>query len=97
MKVTYESKIYSPGKVTSRFVRASLIGDDYCWCEVDSGGYTLRSGDVDGAALPADVRQAADALRLMWPNYVRWPNAELDDREDKGHDCGEDTCCCLIE
>lgn len=75
MKVTSCARGYHPSQVRARYVRAAFDGK-YRWCEVgDDRRYDLRQGTVKAEALPADVREAADARRAagVWPFNVEWP------------------------
>jgi len=73
MKITYQSKSYSPEKVTKRYVRRSAAGG-YSFCEVgDDRRFDIRQGTVEPDEIPEAVRAAADDLHKTSSAYVDWP------------------------
>jgi hypothetical protein len=73
MKITYQSRTYSPEKVTARYVRKSTDGYSYSFCEVDAQRYDIRRGVVNADEVPEEIRKKADGFAgLVW-SYVEWP------------------------
>ena len=74
MKITYQSKNYSPDKVTKRYVRRSTASGEYDWCEVgEDRRFDVRQGTIEPDELPEDIRAAADELFKTSSAYVDWP------------------------
>jgi len=74
MKITYQSKSYSPEKVTKRYVRRSSAAGGYDFCEVgEDRRFDVRQGTVEPDEIPEAVRAAADELRKTSCAYVDWP------------------------
>ncbi len=71
MVITYESRLYAPHLVRSRYVQKR--GDAYHFCEVNERRYDIRQGTVPARDIPADIRLAADKLAGFFPSYVEWP------------------------
>lgn len=74
MKVTYQSKKYTPEAVLKRYVRHTP-GGGYDWCEVGKDRrYDLRQGTVEADELPDALRMAADEHYKISLNYIDWPS-----------------------
>jgi hypothetical protein len=71
MTITYQSPQFSPSLVVARYVSAD--GEGFWFCELNAARYDVRQGRVSGEVLPAEVREAALALRGTWPACVAWP------------------------
>lgn len=74
MEVTYQSRSYSPEKVSKRYVRKSYAVGGYDWCEVGPDRrYDVRQGTVEGDELPESIRSAADEHYKISSSYIDWP------------------------
>ena len=74
MRVTYQSRGYSPEKVVDRFVRVSMYPNLYIWCERgEDKRYDIRQGECFGHEVPEQIRMKADELKGDLFSYVLWP------------------------
>jgi len=65
---------YSPEMVKARYVRMSIRGDRFEFCEVGENGYDIRQGVVnDPSIIPAEIRALAEQRRNDAFRYVEWP------------------------
>jgi hypothetical protein len=74
MKITYQSKKYTPEAVLARYVQYHFWNGEFGFCEV--GGdrrYDLRQGTVERGELPDDIANAAIEHAKVSQLYVRWP------------------------
>lgn len=73
MKVTYQSRNYSPKQVKKRYVRRSVSGA-YEFCEIgQEAKFDVRQGTVEPHEIPDAVRAAADNSSGQYFGYVDWP------------------------
>lgn len=76
LKVTSQTRDFSPDMVRKRYVKAPSTLGSWDWCEVgDDRRFDIRRGTLTPDELPEDVRAAAWERREngVWPYYVEWP------------------------
>ncbi len=73
---THQSRLFEPGRIYKRYVRAAIGSDRYEWCMTNSTGrWDVAQGICDADDIPADVKRLADARRGQAFSYVIWPEA----------------------
>lgn len=75
LTATFTAQGYTPEMVKTRYVRISISGDRFEFCEVgEDRRYDLRQGVVnDPSIIPAEIRTLAEQLRNAAFQYVEWP------------------------
>lgn len=85
MRTTYQSKNYSPDKVTKRYIRKVswmereyipiTTDEEYRWCEVGQDTrYDIRQGYASADEVPDSIKtELVSPSRVGTLGYVEWP------------------------
>jgi hypothetical protein len=74
MKITYQSKNYSPQAVLTRYVKYHPWDGEFAFCEVGKNRrHDLRQGTVEPSELPTGLASEAIAHVEVSIHYLTWP------------------------